>query len=99
MAYKPGPYKPWLIRHGRADFEDWVEACGLAHANSVALFDHHDVADTLDRDEAIELGISLEHLPEPSVLCSYGKDHSHEVYDNVTYGGCPFRPFLRELEG
>ena len=61
-----------------------------------ALFDHHDVVDTLDFDQACDVGACFDHAYDIApILCSYGINHRLEAFDRNQ----PFAPMVAECEG
>ena len=85
----------------RGGGEVWREFCHVTAVcsttlDAVALFDKHDVVDTLSRDEAIEVGIDFEHDDKVAALiCSYGFRHREETFDR----DAEFYPFVAECDG
>ena len=87
---------PIIIRSGHKVWNEFLQATGINVANTVALFDKHDVIDTLNREEAIESGCDLEHgVGVRNLVCSYGTCHRKETFDKnkVWY------PFVNEMDG
>ena len=81
---------------GRYIWEEFVQATGIDRANSVGLFDHHDAVDTMNRYEAIEVGVALNAaVGIRNLICSYGKRHRFRATDTRT----DWYPFIQEMEG
>jgi len=101
------PMCPWQPRWGVLDgdeskkiTEDWLQATGLRLCDSgkvwpiqfAALFDFHDVLDSLNPQEAFVLGVHLEHLSNrknfiPCFLCSFGKAHAEKAFEVIKPAG------------
>ena len=86
---------------GQLLWADWSELCHLRDARCVTMFDKHDVVDTLDWEEAADVGVSLDHLGYgtynymPVILCSRGIGWAHTAFQ----ARAPWRPFVAELDG
>jgi hypothetical protein len=74
---------------GHSLWREWLHASDphriFVHSKFAALFDYHDVVDTCSNEEACELSSELEHLftygaAVPSLLCSFGKNHSLSTF-------------------
>ena len=89
---------------GHCLWQEWLHETDphrmFAHSRFAALFDYHDVVDTCSNDEACHLASELEHLflcgsAVPSLLCSYGKDHSLGTFSAQN----PWYPLVLQLDG
>ena len=76
-AKNPGPPADSYIRHGRDIWEEFLDASCLRSAKCVALFDKHNVLDTLSHPSAVALATELQHGSVPFGICSFGLTHSH----------------------
>ena len=73
--------QPVDIRRGEDMWREWMHTTSLDKVRRCALFDMHDVVDTLDKDQAIDVGVDLDHLESiGSVICSFGKSHRHGTF-------------------
>ena len=62
----------------------------------VAMFDQHDVIDTMNFEEACHTGVSLDFNDSvTTLLCSYGKDHRREAFEPRA----EWLPMVKECEG
>ena len=62
----------------------------------LALFDQHDVVDTLNFDQACAVGLGFDYAEAIApILCSYGRDHRLEAFDRAQ----PWAPMVAECEG
>ena len=80
-------------------WEEWVQECDLKGIKCLAMLDQNNVVNALSFNEAKLVGVALDHLNFdsrriPTILCSYGKDHSHKAFDE-----CDFCPVINELWG
>ena len=77
-------------------WREWMHKTSLDNVQCCALFDMHDVVDTLDKDQAIDVGVDLDHLDTiGTVICSFGKSHRHDVFD-LNAEWCAF---VAEMDG
>ena len=96
-----GPKAPDILDYNsRAIWNAWMQNCSIASASCIALFDYHDVIDTLSVDEACEVGVALDYVNDdvnavPSILCSFGWHHSLETFDETT----EWHPFICSMDG
>ena len=87
---------PIRISSGAEIWNEFVGSTGLDRANAVALFDQHDVIDTLSHDEAEDIGVEIDSLVGiRSYLCSYGKRHRQDSNDDRNSWGV----FVAEMDG
>ena len=83
------------IWSGEPIFRRFCSDLDLQHCSTISVFDHHHVVDQLDEDEAISLGIALEHVDDHcSILLSYGFSHRQEAFDSTKR----FYPMINELD-
>ena len=62
----------------------------------VAMFDQHDVIDTMNFEEACHTGVSLDlNDSVTTLLCSHGKDHRREAFEPRA----EWLPMVKECEG
>ena len=86
------------IRGGNEIWREWMGRIGALHAGTevVAMFDKHNVVDTLNEAEASSLGIEMDHMDDvSSVICSYGRSHQRETWRQ----GSPWYPFVCQIDG
>ena len=96
-----GPSRWWnqcSIRYGNSIWREFVAAAHLddAPVDLLALFDKHDVVDTLSFHEAcaVGLGFDYEEAIAP-ILCSYGRRYRLETFDRTQ----PWAPMVAECQG
>lgn len=83
------------IRRGASIFRRFCSDLDLEHCSTISVFDHHNVVDQFSEDEAISLGVALDHLHDHcSVLLSYGFSHRQEAFDSTKR----FYPMINELD-
>ena len=76
--------------------DEFYEAAGIQNCNSVALFDKHNVSDTLNHWQAEQTGGGIDFMPGiRSVLLSYGRKHRKGTFDRNTR----YYPFISSMDG
>ena len=79
----------------------WREFCESTNSHyysdgAVAMFDHHDVLDTLTWNESEQLGVALDHIEKVNTfLCSFGRSHRQEAF----LEDAPWYPMVSECDG
>ena len=71
------------IEGGNEIWREWIHRIGATNAGTevVAMFDKHHVVDTLSRQDAMHIGIDMDHMDDvSSVICSYGRSHQQETW-------------------
>ena len=90
--------RPW-VRSGWQDWQYFMRDTGLHDADVIALYDMHDVVDTLSSDDAASVGVECEHGADYGILnciCSFGTnpDHVSKMFDPTR----PHAPFIAEMD-
>ena len=88
------------VIRGYGIFSEWVHAVGLQDARCAALFDCHNVVNTLSSEEAVMVSVELEHLSSsvsfmPLLLCSHPKESSVDVF-NLDHS---WAPMVHQMHG
>ena len=79
----------------------WREFRAAAHLDDdpvdmLALFEKHDVVDTLSFHEACEVGLAFDHEEAIApILCSHGRRYRLETFDRTQ----PWAPMVGECDG
>ena len=86
------------LRTGNSIWNEFKSVTELDYSPDgiVALFDHHDVVDTLNYDEACDVGVSLDHIEDANTyLCSFGKSHRQNVLNPYA----AWAPMIEDMDG
>ena len=60
------------------------------------MFDKHRVVDKLSWQDAMRIGIDMDHMDDvSSVICSYGRSHWRETWNRQM----PWYPFVKQIDG
>jgi hypothetical protein len=86
-----------LDYNSRVIWNAWMHNCFITNARCIALFDYHDVIDTLSWEEACEvaLDVALDVNPVPSILCSFGWHHCVDTFIKTN----AWHPLIKEMAG
>jgi hypothetical protein len=93
-----GPSAPdTLDYNSRVIWNAWMHNGFITNARCIALFDYHDVIDTLSWEEACEvaLDVALDVNPVPSILCSFGWHHCLDTFIKTN----AWHPLIKEMAG
>lgn len=89
-------HQPTIIFRGQRIWDESCKAASIASANTVVLFDKHDVVDTLNNQQAIQAGEAIDYMPGiRSVLLSYGRDNRKGSFNPAER----WRPYISCLDG
>ena len=86
------------IRRGKRIWEEFTHATYIDHESTqvVALFDQHDVVDTMTYDQAATVGVGIEHIDNVvPLICSFGKAHRKETFNEHA----EWSPMVDECKG
>ena len=93
LQVRPGIPVPDMscLRSGHDQFIQWYNCTNLGNTRrglegfAVALFDFHDVVNTLTDSQAVALREQFVCSNEPYLICSYGVTHRAELYEQRPY--------------
>ena len=91
-------YRPptTVIRKGQRIWDEFYAEVAVKTADTIGFFDKHDVADTLNEDQAIYAGEAVDRIPGVrSILLSYGREHRKASFNNAEQ----WYPFIAMLDG
>ena len=95
MSSYYGP-PPTIIRRGQHIWDEFYEEVGVRTADTIGLFDKHDVVDTLNHNQAVYAGEAIDCIHGVrSILLSYGRDHRKASFKNWE----AWYPFIGILDG
>ena len=86
------------IRKGTEVWREFCDATRLRYYRDglCVLIDLHHVIDTMDHEESISLGVTLDHIEKATtILCSFGHAHRRKAFDITA----EFYPIINECDG
>ena len=76
MPYPPSPTTTTTIRYGRHIWDEFHQELQVRTADTIGLFDKHNVIDEIDEDQATYASENLDRIPGVrDVLLSFGRNH------------------------
>ena len=87
---------PIGVRHGNAEWREFLVASQMCYWRAAALMDLHNVVDTFNWQEAARVGVDIDHHDHlGGYLLSYGRNDREQAFDPDE----PYTPLMTELNG
>ena len=94
--YEGVPQPTTTIRYGRHIWDEFYQQLQIRTADTIGLYDKHDVIDELNEDQAEYAGENLDRiLGVRNVLLSFGKRHRRATFAQWEQ----WNPFVEMLDG
>ena len=89
---------PVLVREGHNVLQEWISVTCVDHCDvrAIAIFDKHDVVDTLGHQESVNTIVDLDHIPGLcTLICSFG----HRFRRKTFWADNTYAPFIQGVDG